>query len=120
MNDNSADVKDTMWKVTSVLFAAQCILINQGPYLMDIRKDTSIGNSHMCQQFTQLFIIPDGQLDVSWNDSGLLVITSSITSQLKNLSTSKIDLTLTFNAPHNSIIAITLILTAQHHLPNIG
>ena len=34
----------------------------------------------------QLLIVPDGQLKVPWNDTLLLVITSSIASQLKDLS----------------------------------
>ena len=30
-------------------------------------------------------VVPDGQLQVTWDDTGLLVVTSGVTGQLKNL-----------------------------------
>lgn len=53
---------------------------------MDIWKNAAISYGHTGEQFPQLFIVSDGQLDVSWDDPILLVVTGSITSELKNLS----------------------------------
>jgi len=38
------------------------------------------------EQFVQLFVNADSQLKVTWEDSCLLVITSSVARQLENLS----------------------------------
>ena len=53
---------------------------------LDVRKNTSLCNGDTSQQFVQLFVITHSQLKVTGNDSCLLVVTSSIARQLKNLS----------------------------------
>merc|ERR1719193_268998 len=55
-------------------------------YSLDVGEDTSLCDSDSTQQLVQLLIIPDGQLKMSRDDPGLLVVPGSITSQLKNLS----------------------------------
>ena len=55
-------------------------------YSLDIGKNTTLRDSHTGEQFVQLFVISDGQLKVTGNDSCLLVVTSSVSSQLKDLS----------------------------------
>merc|ERR1719249_246880 len=53
---------------------------------LDVRKDTTLGNGDSSQQLIQLLIIADGQLQVTGDDPGLLVVASSIACQLKDLS----------------------------------
>lgn len=38
----------------------------------------------MSEKFVQFLIVADCELEVAWNDTGLLVVTSGIASQLKN------------------------------------
>ena len=56
-------------------------------YSLDIGKNTTLRDSDTSEQFVQLFVISDGQLKVTENDSCLFVVTSSVSSQLKDLST---------------------------------
>merc|ERR1719175_345009 len=53
---------------------------------LDVGQDSTLGNSHPRHQLVELFIVPDGQLQMSGNDAGLLVVPGSVTSQLKDLS----------------------------------
>ena len=55
-------------------------------YSLDVRQDTSLGNGHTREELVQLFVVSDGQLQMSWDDTGLLVVTGSITGQLQNFS----------------------------------
>ena len=53
---------------------------------LDVGEDTTLGNGDSSKQFVQLLVITDGQLQVTGDDPGLLVVTGSIASQLKDLS----------------------------------
>ena len=53
---------------------------------LDVGEDSTLGNGDSSQQLVQLLIIADGELEVTGDDPGLLVVTGSIASQLKNLS----------------------------------
>lgn len=53
---------------------------------MNVREDAALCNSDMTKEFVQFFIVTDGELKMAGNDTGLLVVTCSVTSQLKNLS----------------------------------
>ena len=53
---------------------------------MDVGEDTTLGNGDTSEKLVQLLIIPDGKLEVTGDDSGLLVVSCSIASQLKDLS----------------------------------
>ena len=53
---------------------------------LDVREDSTLSNGDTSKKLVQLLVISDGKLKMSWDDSGLLVVTGSITSQLKNLS----------------------------------
>ena len=53
---------------------------------MDVRKNTSLGDGDASEKFVKLFVVSDSKLDVSWDDSGLLVITSGVTGKLKDFS----------------------------------
>ena len=49
-------------------------------------RTSTLGNGDSRQELVQLLIIPDGKLEVAGDDPGLLVVTGSIASQLKDLS----------------------------------
>jgi hypothetical protein len=53
---------------------------------LDVRENTTLGNGDARQKFVQLLVVTDGQLQVTWDDSGLLVVTGGVTSQLENFS----------------------------------
>ena len=47
---------------------------------LDVGEDTSLSNGDSGQEFVQLFVITDGQLQVTGDDPGLLVVTGSVAS----------------------------------------
>lgn len=53
---------------------------------MDVGQDTTLCDSDVTQQLVQLLIVSDGELQVTGDDAGLLVVASSVASQLENLS----------------------------------
>jgi len=53
---------------------------------VDVGQNTTRGNGDSAQQLGQLLIIADGKLDVAGDDAVLLVVTGSVSSQLKDLS----------------------------------
>ena len=53
---------------------------------MNVWQDTAVGNSHTRQEFVQFFVVSDGELKMSWDDSCLLVVSGSVTSQLQDFS----------------------------------
>ena len=53
---------------------------------LDVGKDTTLSDGDSREKLVQLLVISDGKLQMSWDNSGLLVITSSIASQLEDLS----------------------------------
>lgn len=53
---------------------------------LDVWQDTTLGDGDTGQELVQLFVVADGQLQVSWDDSCLLVVTGSVAGQLQNFS----------------------------------
>ena len=53
---------------------------------LDVRQDTSLGDGDSGEQLVQLLVVPDGELEMTGNNPGLLVVPGSVTGQLKNLS----------------------------------
>ena len=53
---------------------------------LDVGENTSLGNGDSSQEFVELLVVTDGQLKMTRDDPGLLVVTGSVTSQLENLS----------------------------------
>lgn len=51
---------------------------------MNVGQHTTLGDGDVTQQLVQLLVVPDGELQVAGDDTGLLVVTSSVASQLKN------------------------------------
>ena len=52
---------------------------------MDVWQDTTTGDGGVGQELAQLLIVSDSELNVSWNDSGLLVVSGGVTGQLQDL-----------------------------------
>ena len=53
---------------------------------MDVGKDTTLSDGNVAEKLVQFLIVPDGELKMTGNDTGLLVVTSGVTSQLKDFS----------------------------------
>ena len=53
---------------------------------VNVRKNTASSNGHTAQQLAQLFIIAHSQLNVAGHNTGLLIVTCGIASQLQHLS----------------------------------
>jgi hypothetical protein len=52
--------------------------------LVDVGEDTALGDGDMAKKLVQLLIVPDGELKVARDDTGLLVVARSIASQLED------------------------------------
>ena len=52
--------------------------------LVNVGKNTTLGDGDVTQELVQLLIVTDGELQVTRNDTCLLVVTSSVTSQLQD------------------------------------
>ena len=53
---------------------------------LDVGEDTTLGNGDSGQKLVQLLVITDGELKMTGDDPGLLVVTGSVSCQLENLS----------------------------------
>jgi hypothetical protein len=53
---------------------------------VDVGEDTALCDGDVTQELVQLLIVADGELKVTGDDTGLLVVTGGVTSQLENLS----------------------------------
>ena len=53
---------------------------------LDVGEDTTLGNGDTGEEFVQFLVITDGELEMTGDDPGLLVVTGSVASELKNLS----------------------------------
>lgn len=52
--------------------------------LVDVWKNTTLGDSDVTQKLVQLLIVTDGELEVTRDDTGLLVVTGSVACQFKD------------------------------------
>lgn len=53
---------------------------------MNVGQDTALCDGDVAQKLVQLLIVPDGELEMSGDDTGLLVVTCGVSCQLENLS----------------------------------
>ena len=53
---------------------------------LDVGEDSTLCDGDSAEKFVQFFIISDGELEMSWDDPGLLVVTGCVTSELEDLS----------------------------------
>ena len=51
---------------------------------MDVRQNTTLGNGDMAKELVQFFVIANGQLEMAWDDTSLLVVTGGIASQFED------------------------------------
>jgi mannitol/fructose-specific phosphotransferase system IIA component (Ntr-type) len=56
---------------------------------MNMGQNTTISDGYCSQKLAQFFIIPHCKLNVSWNNTILLVVYSSVPSQFQNLNQQK-------------------------------
>ena len=52
---------------------------------LDVGEDTTLGNGHTREQLVQFLVITDGQLQVTGDDPGLLVVSGGVAGQLEHL-----------------------------------
>ena len=53
---------------------------------LDVGQDTSLGDGDTGEQLVQLLVVPDGQLEMTGDYPGLLVVSGGVTGQLEDLS----------------------------------
>lgn len=53
---------------------------------MNVGQDTTLCDGDVAEQLIQLLVVADSELEMTGDDTGLLVVTSSVTSQLKDFS----------------------------------
>ena len=53
---------------------------------LDVGEDTTLGDGDTGEELVQLFVIADGELEVTGDDPGLLVVTGGIAGKLEDLS----------------------------------
>ena len=53
---------------------------------LDVGQNTTLSDGDSREKLVQLFIVTDGKLQVTGDDTSLLVVTSSVTGELKNFS----------------------------------
>ena len=58
---------------------------------VDVGQNSSLGDGDPPQKLVQLLVVPDGQLKVTRDDSGLLVVPGSVPSQLEDLCSEVLD-----------------------------
>ena len=51
---------------------------------LDVGQDTTLGDGHAGQKLVQLLVVADGQLKVTGDDPGLLVVTGSVACKLEH------------------------------------
>jgi hypothetical protein len=54
--------------------------------LVNVGENTTLGDGDVAQKLVQFLIVTDGELEMTGNDTGLLVVTGGVTSQLENFS----------------------------------
>merc|ERR550514_2244600 len=52
---------------------------------VDVGENTTGSDGGILEKSGELLVVSDGQLDVSWDDSGLLVVLGGVTGELENL-----------------------------------
>jgi hypothetical protein len=54
--------------------------------LVDVGENTTLGDGDVSEKLVQLLIVADSELQVTGDDTGLLVVTSGVTGQLEDFS----------------------------------
>ena len=54
--------------------------------LVNVGQDTTLGDCDVSEELVQFLVVADGKLVMTGDDTGLLVVTGGVTSQLEDLS----------------------------------
>lgn len=54
--------------------------------LVNVGQYTTLCDCDVAEQLVQLLVVSDGELKMTWDDTGLLVVTSSVTGQFEDFS----------------------------------
>lgn len=54
--------------------------------LVNVGEDTTLGDGDVAEKLVQLLVVADGELKMTGDDTGLLVVTGSVSGQLEDLS----------------------------------
>jgi hypothetical protein len=54
--------------------------------LVDVGQNTTLGDGDVAEKLVQLLIVADGELEVTGDDTGLLVVASGVAGKLEDLS----------------------------------
>lgn len=52
---------------------------------MNVGQDTTLRDGDVAKELVQLLVIPDSELEVTGDDTGLLVVAGGVASQFENL-----------------------------------
>jgi hypothetical protein len=61
-------------------------LLNGRLTLVNVWQDTALGDCDVTEKFIQLLIVSDGKLEMTRDDTGLLVVAGSVASQFEDFS----------------------------------
>jgi hypothetical protein len=53
---------------------------------VNVGENTTLGDGDVAEKLVQLLIVADGELKMTGDDTGLLVVTGGVSSQLEDLS----------------------------------
>lgn len=53
---------------------------------MDLGQDTTLGDGDTTEKLVEFLVVSDGELQVSGDDSGLLVVSGGVTGQFEDFS----------------------------------
>lgn len=53
--------------------------------LVDVGEDTALGDGDVAQELVQLLVVADGELEMTRDDTGLLVVTRGVACQFEDL-----------------------------------
>ena len=70
----------------SLGFASRTILLLGQRNCLDVGQHTTLSNGHSLEQLVQLFVVSDGQLQVSGNDSPFVIVYGSVSCQVQDFS----------------------------------
>lgn len=53
---------------------------------MNVGKHTTLGDGDMSEKLVQFLVVADGELEMTGDDTSLLIVACGVSSQLKDLS----------------------------------
>ena len=54
--------------------------------LVNVGEDTTLGDGDVTEQLVQFLVVADGELEMTGDDTGLLVVTGGVASQFEDFS----------------------------------